>query len=120
MSGNLTDELKLLETSFPSITWTYASSGDCRIYTGKVLDVIVVTVFMPERQFVIHSMARDIITRYLTGAEAEVNFLLHNDTMFSIDQFRDALGKFFEHAEHYVKRNYIEQKREIIYGERHY
>jgi len=120
MSGNLTDELKLLETSFPSITWTYATNGDCRIYTGKVLDVIVVTVFMPERQFVIHSMARDIITRYLTGAEAEVNFLLHNDTMFSIDQFRDALGKFFEHAEHYVKRNYIEQKREIIYGERHY
>ena len=106
MSGNLTAELKLLETSFPSITWTYATNGDCRIYTGKVLDVIVVTVFMPER--------------HLTGAEAEVNFLLHNDTMFSIDQFRDALGKFFEHAEHYVKRNYIEQKREIIYGERHY
>ena len=115
-----TQELAEIEKSFPNLTWTYASNGESRIYTGKVRDIIVVTFFEPSSQFVIHSMARDIITRYLSSAEAEVNFLLHNDAMLSIVQFHDALGKVFEHAEHFVKRYYIEQKQEQSYGERHY
>lgn len=115
-----TQELAEIEKSFPNLTWTYASNGECRIYTGKVRDIIVATFFQPEAQFVIHSMARDIITRYLNTSESEVNFLLHNNTLFSIGQFKDALGKVFDHAEHFIKRYYIEQKQEQIYGERHY
>lgn len=111
-----------MEKLFPNADWKCYEWSDGELaFHGYVCDRIAVFIFQkPDSAFLkINTNVKDLILSHIANLEDDVCFLLHNDVLFNVEEFGDALRKIFDYAEYSIKRDYFEQKREEIYGERY-
>lgn len=109
-----------METLFPNADWKCFEHPDELAFHGMVDNIVVAFVFQKAdcTTLQINTYVRDIIGMYVENLEDDVRFLLHNAIFFNMEEYCETLRKIFDYTRCSLKRKYIEQKREQIYGER--
>lgn len=110
-----------METFFPNADWKCFEHPDELTFHGMVDNIVVAFVFQKAdcTTLQINTHVRDLISTYVETLEDDVRFLLHNAMFFNMEEHIETLRKIFDYTRYSLKRRYIEQKREQIYGERH-
>lgn len=110
-----------MEKLFPNADWKCFEHPDELMFHGMVDNIVVAFCFQKAdcTTLQINTYVSDLISTYVENLEDDARFLLHNAVFFNMEEHVETLRKIFDYTRCSLKRRYIEQKREQIYGERH-